>query len=109
VATATGDPAKAGRKTPKYVSNEDGTMTVIPLDWDAQMIAIANGVDISTVELESQPNFKNLLNQGSNTYLSISEDDFELLAELITEQSEDESEDDDVDDDDDDDIIEDDA
>jgi hypothetical protein len=107
VATATGSPVKAGKKVPKYVSNEGGNMTVIPLDWDANMIEIENGVDITTVELESQPNFKKLLNQDA-IYLSITEDDFELLAELITEQSENETEDSAADNDDDEDELEDD-
>ena len=54
---------------------------------------------LDSVELESQPKFKDLLIKGE-VYLPINEDDFELLAESLTEYVEAEEDDeDDIDED----------
>jgi hypothetical protein len=88
VATSTGNPVKAGRKIPKYMLTADENMLIIPLDWDAQIVLIEEGVPLDSVELESQPDFRRLLSVP-DVYLPINEDDFELVGELVTEQSED--------------------
>ena len=87
VGTSTGAPVSANRKVPKYIVNQYGTVFSLPLDWDATVPHLDQGVDLHTVELESQPNFKKLLEQD-DLFLPINEDDFELVAELIAEQSE---------------------
>jgi hypothetical protein len=65
-------------------------------DIDATSGKLDNGAYIDTVELESQPNFKHLRLQPEAFY-PINEDDFELLAEALTEAVED-AEEEDVDD-----------
>jgi hypothetical protein len=59
-----------------------------------------NAVTVDSVEFESQSNIKKLLG-NSEEYVPITEDEFELLAELLTEVSEEEDDDDLVDDDED--------
>ena len=87
VATITG--------APKIGNPKDYTFTIaateahfLPIDIDALVQSADEGVDLDSVELEDYPDFKNLLAQPEN-FISISEDDFELLAELLTELSED--------------------
>ena len=62
-----------------------------PLDVDARALNLEKAVSIDSVEFESQPDIKKLLGD-LQAYVPISEDEFELLAELLTEASEDEEE-----------------
>ena len=62
-----------------------------PIDIDAHSDNEDYTVALDSVELESLPNFKDLLRRASN-YFTINEDDFELLAELLTEVSEEDEE-----------------
>lgn len=104
VGTITGDPKEVKAKDYAERTFEEEYINVFPIDLDAYALTLAQAVWLDSVELESQPNFKNLLDD-EETYLKISEDDFELLAELLTEFveediDEDEDEDDiDLDDD----------
>jgi hypothetical protein len=85
VATVTGVSFEAGGKDSQQVS-------FYPIDLDAHAHNLEKAVALDSVELESQPNLKELLKQP-DTYFKISEDDFELLAELLTEVTEEEEED----------------
>ncbi len=87
VATTTKPPSKASQKIPKYFDDKEGKIFSLSLDWDASVAILEEGVDLNSIELESQPDFKKLLTQDG-LFLSVSEDDFELLAELIAEHSE---------------------
>ncbi len=88
VATVTGPPIETRRKaTAKNTGGE--TIYIVPLDWDTQTRNLEGAIPLDSVDLESQPNFKALL-QKPETYLSVNEDDFELLAELLTELTEEE-------------------
>jgi hypothetical protein len=68
------------------------------MDIDAQAMNMENAVTLDSVEFESQTNIKKRLNDVDD-YVPISEDEFELLAELLTEASEEEDDDELVDDD----------
>ncbi len=105
VATITGELKEVDPK--KYFYNIDVQKAgFFPIDIDASADKLDKGADVDSIELETQPKFKNLRLEAE-MYLEINEDDFELLAELLTEVVEDADEDED-DDDDDDDIFEDD-
>jgi hypothetical protein len=60
-----------------------------PIDLDAHAHNLERAISLDSVELESHPKIKDLLNRP-DTYIDITEDDFELLAELLTEVTEDE-------------------
>lgn len=90
VATLTGPAFEADPKEYFFTINAD-SMFFSPIDIDAVSSSLEKGVDVDTVELESQPNFKRLRLEPE-TFLPINEDDFELLAELLTEVAEEEEE-----------------
>jgi hypothetical protein len=90
VATITGDSFESG----KNKDEEGRQVQFFPIDLDAHAHNLDKAVTLDSVELESQPNLKKLLNQP-DTYIAISEDDFELLAELLTEVAEEEDDDED--------------
>jgi hypothetical protein len=91
VATITGPAFEADPKD--YFYNLDSPSAYfLPIDVDAVSVSLEKGLAVDSVELESHPNFKKLRIEPE-TFLPLSEDDFELLAELLTEVSEDETED----------------
>jgi hypothetical protein len=100
VATVTGEPAEPTRRDNPPDSHADNPVLLFPLDIDAQALNMENAVTVDSVEFESQSNIKKLLG-NSEEYVPITEDEFELLAELLTEVSEEEDDDDLVDDDED--------
>jgi len=89
VATVTGYPAEI----PEHpAAGQPGAEVYdYPIDIDAHSDNEDYTVALDSVELESLPNFKELLRRAS-TYHTINEDDFELLAELLTEVSEEDEE-----------------
>jgi hypothetical protein len=98
VATVTGPPSEPTRRDNPPDSHAEDPVLLFPLDIDAQALNVQNTVAIDGVEFESQPNIKKLL--GSiDEYVPITEDEFELLAELLTEASEEEDDDDIIDED----------
>lgn len=103
VATITGEPREAKAKEYAELQFEEDVIRVFPIDIDAYATSLSQAVWLDSVELESQPNFRNLLGE-KELYLKISEDDFELMAELLTEfveEIEPEEEDEELDDDED--------
>lgn len=90
VATITGESVAANPKEYFFTVPME-TADFFPLDIDAVSSKLDKGADIDSVELESQPRFKRLRLEAEAFY-SISEDDFELLAEALTEVAEDEEE-----------------
>jgi hypothetical protein len=98
VATVTGEPAEPTRRDNPPDTHAEDPVLLFPLDIDAQALSMENAVDLEGVEFESQPNIKKYLGNTAD-YVPISEDEFELLAELLTEVSEEEDDDDLVDDD----------
>jgi hypothetical protein len=97
VATITGDSKTANPKEFFFTVPVE-TAEFFPIDIDAVSSKLDKGADIDSVELESQPRFKRLRLEAEAFY-PINEDDFELLAEALTEVAEDEEEEDDEEDD----------
>ncbi|MCL4867843.1 MAG: hypothetical protein KJ063_02645 [Anaerolineae bacterium] len=89
VATVTGYPAEI----PDHpAAGQPGAEVYdYPIDIDAHSDNEDYTVALDSIELESLPNFKELLRKAGN-YYTINEDDFELLAELLTEVSEEDDE-----------------
>lgn len=88
VATVTDDPQEMAAKDFVELEFDDDRVNVFPIDIDAFAVNHQQAVWLDSVELESQPKFKTMLDDPE-TYLPISEDDFELLAEALTEYVED--------------------
>lgn len=101
VVTITGDVFMANPKKYTYAINQSEA-EFYPIDIDASAPKPSLGVYYDSIELETQPHFgKTALTAES--FVQINEDDFELLAEALTEISEDDEllDDDDLDDDED--------
>ena len=90
VATITGEAVAANPKEYFFTVSAE-TAEFFPLDIDAVSSKLDKGADIDSVELESQPRFKRLRLEAE-AFFAINEDDFELLAEALTEVAEDEEE-----------------
>ncbi len=91
VATITSDPFEYNPK--EYFFNVDQNQAhFFSIDIDAEAHSLKQAVSIDSVELESYPNLMKMRLQPES-FLKMSEDDFELLAELLTEVSEDDEED----------------
>ena len=90
VTTITGEPKMVDPKEYFFTVPLE-TAEFYPLDIDAVSSKLDKGADFDSVELESQPRFKRLRLEAE-AFLSINEDDFELLAEALTEVAEDEEE-----------------
>ena len=90
VATITGEPKTTDPKEYFYTVPLE-TAEFFSIDIDAASSNLERGADIDSVELESQPRFKRLRLEAEAFY-PINEDDFELLAEALTEVAEDEEE-----------------
>ncbi len=85
--TVTGD-AQSDVPTGFFYSEEEAkTLRFYPTDLDEQTYDVKNGIHLDSAELESLPNYRTLLREPDR-YLEISEDDFELLAEWLTELTE---------------------
>lgn len=104
VVTITGNANEADPKKYLFPTTAE-TAYFFPVDTDAAISSLQLAVPYDSMELESQPKFRTLRIEPES-FLPINEDDFELLAELVTELTE--SEEEEEDDDDDDDFIEDD-
>jgi len=81
-------------KKPKGRGRKKSAILYFPVDVDAYVVDLEKVLYASTIEMESQPNYKDTLIE-SDAFLEITEDEFELLAEMLTEVSE-ADEDDDV-------------
>lgn len=90
VATITSPPTLANPKDFFYTIDLEEAY-FFPVDLDAAALSLELGVADDSVELESQPNFRKL-NLQPESFLPITEDDFELLAEILTEIVEEEEE-----------------
>jgi hypothetical protein len=90
VVTITGERYEADPKQHTYTT-ELGKAYFFPTDVDAAAPDLEHGVSVDSIDLESYPDFGKL-HIESETFYRISEDDFELLAEALTEITEDEEE-----------------
>ena len=97
VVTLTGAPAKPTKRD-RLTEKQSGALVLLfPVDIDARTSNVESAVAVDAVEIESQPNIRELLKDDDN-YILITEDEFELLAELLTEVSVEEAEDEDKED-----------
>jgi hypothetical protein len=92
VATVTGDAFSANPKKYTFTIPESET-TFFQIDIDAETGSLERGVTFDSVELESCPGFASIP-ADIEIFCPISEVDFELLSELLTEISEEDDEDD---------------
>lgn len=93
VATITGDPKNAKASDYAELNFDEKKIHIYPIDIDAHADSYKKMIYAEAFELESQPDYRDLLSE-SEMYLKINEDDFELLAEALTEfvESEDDTE-----------------
>ncbi|MDX1415209.1 MAG: hypothetical protein R3293_13520 [Candidatus Promineifilaceae bacterium] len=99
VATVTGDVFQADPKKYTFML-EDKTANFFQIDIDTETGNLGHGVTLDSIELESCPGFPDK-DVAVEAFCVVSEDDFELLSEALTELSEEDLEDDDLDDEDD--------
>ncbi|MCA9968955.1 MAG: EVE domain-containing protein [Anaerolineales bacterium] len=86
VATITGPAKEANPKEYFYTVDQESAF-FFPVDIDATAAKLTEGVPYDSLELESQPNFRKMKVEAEQ-FLRITEDDFELLAEVLTEIAE---------------------
>ncbi len=96
VATLTGDVYELTAKD-RFYDDQGSHNKYFPIDLDAQTTNLDKAVTLDSVELESVSDVKKALSKVGH-YTKVNEDDFELLAELLTEMTEEEDEEDDIDD-----------
>jgi hypothetical protein len=92
VATVTGWPTEPTARDLLLEKQGGAPVRLYPIDLDAHAINLDNAIPLDSVELENQAEIRQLLNQ-IGIYIPISEDEFELIAEMLTEVTEDEEED----------------
>jgi len=85
VVTVTGPGTKPKGSAPV----DENEPYLFPVDVDVFAPSIDHALSVSTVEFESQPKIGKKLVEESD-YLEISEDDFELMAEILAEMAEEE-------------------
>jgi hypothetical protein len=95
VATITGAVYELTVKDRFYDDQVGSQNHYFPIDLDAQTTNLEKAISLDSVELESVSDVKKILSQVG-TYVSINEDDFELLAELLTEITEDDEDDEEI-------------
>ncbi len=86
VATVTGDVFTADPKKYTFVI-DTAKSSFCPIDIDADTVTLENGVPLDSIELESCPEFSKKP-VPPESFCPINEDDFELLAEAVTEVTE---------------------
>lgn len=92
VATVTGPPSETVPKGFFFPEDELKNLRFYPIDLDEHTYNLEKAVELDAADLESVPNYRRQL-QKPNVFLQINEDDFELVAELLTEITEEEDED----------------
>ncbi len=106
VATITGKLAKPTARDQLTEQQTDASILLFPVDVDARAFKVESAVPVDGVEYDSYPNIQEML-KNEDTYIPITEDEFEVLAELLTEVTVEEIDDDSEDDDDEDEDFED--
>lgn len=91
VVTITGTPTKPTARDRLTEQQSHASVLLFPIDIDASTTKVEGAVPVDGIEFEKQSEILRMLND-EDTYIPISEDEFELLAELLTEASEEEAE-----------------
>ncbi|MEM9776258.1 MAG: hypothetical protein AAF902_16900 [Chloroflexota bacterium] len=84
VATITGDPKNAKGSDYAELNFNEKKIHIYPIDIDAHAGSYKKMIYSEAFELESQSDYRDILVEPE-MYLKINEDDFELLAEALTE------------------------
>ena len=92
VGTITGEAAKPTARDKRAGKGLDKSVLLFPVEVDARAGKIESAVAVDSMEFESQPDIRKMLLQ-TESFISISEDDFELLVEPLTEATDEEDED----------------
>lgn len=92
LATVTGPESDAVPKGFFYSDEEARTLRFYPIELEEHAFDLGNSVRLDQVELESEPNYRRVL-QEANHYLEVSEDDFEVIGEALSEIADEEDED----------------
>jgi hypothetical protein len=92
VGTITGEAAKPTARDKRAGKGLDKSVLLIPVEVDARAGKIDSAVAIDSMEIESQPDIRKMLLRAES-FIAISEDDFELLVEPLTEATDEEEED----------------
>lgn len=88
--TITDLPAKPTGRDRLTEQQSNATVLLFPVDIDARASKVERAVPVDGIEFESHSEILRMLN-NDDTYIPITEDEFELLAELLTEGSEEEA------------------
>lgn len=97
VVTITGAPAAPKGSKRNNKQDTDQSMYTFTLDVDASTQSLEKAVSLDSVEFESQPNIAETLDKVGS-FVTITEDEFELLAESLTEVAVEDDEDEEIED-----------
>jgi len=92
IGTITGEATKPTARDKRAGKGLDNSVLLLPIEVDARAVKIDSAVAIDSMEIESQPDIRELLHRDES-FIPISEDDFELLAEALTEATEEDDDD----------------
>jgi hypothetical protein len=92
LATVTGPEADSVPRGFFYSDKEARSLHFYPIELEEHAFDLHNGVKLEHVDLESEPDYLRLL-QEPNRYLEVGEDDFELIAETLSEVAAEEEDD----------------
>lgn len=93
VVTVTGKPKKAKAKDYLYGEGDATQIAIYPIDVDNHIVNVDHVVNMEAIDLESLSSYKEDFLLRDQFY-PISEDDFELIAEMIAESGEEDKDDD---------------
>jgi hypothetical protein len=89
VGTITGEAAKPTARDKRADKGLDKSILLLPVEVDARAVKLESALAVDSMEIESQPEIREMLHRAKS-FIAISEDDFELLAEYLTEVTEEE-------------------
>ncbi len=92
VATITGEPVEPSARDLLQDQKANDQLRLLPLDLDAYAPNMDRAIPLDSAEFESQPSIMSMLGEES-TFIKINEDEFEIIAETLTEFSEEDEED----------------
>lgn len=91
VATITGTSFEPSPRDQLFDKQAEQQMRYFPVDLDSYARNLDKAIPLESVEIESEIDIKGRLNQ-TGVYIPITEDEFELIAEMLTEYTEEEEE-----------------
>jgi hypothetical protein len=92
VATITGEPVEPKPRDLLQDQKANEQLRLLPLDLDAYAPNMDRAIPLDSAEFESQPGIKSMLGE-EGVFIKINEDEFEIVAETLTEFSEEDEED----------------